>query len=64
MVLGGPGVARGYVGRAGLTAARFVPDEFVASGYGRGGRAYRSGDRVRRRRGMGGWCSGAGSMIR
>ncbi|HEY2737287.1 MAG TPA: amino acid adenylation domain-containing protein, partial [Thermoanaerobaculia bacterium] len=41
--IGGPGVARGYLGRAGLTAEKLVPDVS-----GRGGRFYRSGDRVRR----------------
>jgi non-ribosomal peptide synthetase component F len=38
--IGGPAVARGYLGRPGLTADKFVP-----SG---GARFYRSGDRVRR----------------
>ncbi len=44
LYIGGSGLARGYRHRAGLTAARFIPDPFGATP---GGRLYWSGDLAR-----------------
>ncbi len=61
LLLGGGGLARGYLGRPELTAERFIPDPFGGSTVsadgadgaggagGPGGRLYRTGDLVRAR---------------
>ncbi len=44
LALGGPGLARGYLGRPALTAESFVPDPLARRS---GARLYRTGDRAR-----------------
>jgi len=46
LMIGGVGLARGYLARPSLTAERFIPDPDPAAGAG--ARLYRSGDLVRR----------------
>ncbi|WP_433733955.1 amino acid adenylation domain-containing protein [Nocardia sp. CA-129566] len=49
LYLSGPALAQGYLGRAALTAERFVANPFGADAGTPGARMYRTGDLVRRR---------------
>ena len=51
LLVGGDGLARGYLGRPELTAERFLPSPFAGEGEEPGARLYRTGDRVRFREG-------------
>ncbi|MEM7482575.1 MAG: amino acid adenylation domain-containing protein [Acidobacteriota bacterium] len=46
LVIGGPGLARGYLARPGLTAELFVPNPFPVPDSAGGERLYLTGDRV------------------
>ncbi|MGW0927660.1 non-ribosomal peptide synthase/polyketide synthase [Streptomyces sp. NPDC002644] len=48
LYIAGAGVARGYAGRPGATAARYLADPFAGRSGEAGGRMYRTGDIVRR----------------
>jgi amino acid adenylation domain-containing protein len=50
LLIGGLGVARGYLARPELTAEKFIPDPFGSRSGGPGGRLYRTGDLARWRR--------------
>jgi amino acid adenylation domain-containing protein len=47
LYVGGTGLAWGYLGRADLTAERFLPDAFATPDSGLGARLYRTGDVAR-----------------
>ncbi len=49
LLLGGAGLARGYLDRPETTAERFVPNPFATVETGAGGRLYRTGDLARYR---------------